>query len=150
MGKFEVVKDEFRVHPNTDIKLPIRGSLKAGAYDFYSPEVTIVPPHTSVMIWTDVKAKFDDSEMLLLNVRSSMGKDKIMLANTQGWIDADYYDNESNDGNIGIMLYNFSREPYFIKKYDRIAQAMLVKHGLMDGAETGGERIGGFGSTNEQ
>ena len=44
-----------------------------------------------------------------------------MLSNTSGWIDADYYSNEGNDGNIGVFLLNISDKLQEIKRGDRIA-----------------------------
>ena len=119
------------------------------AYDFYSPVDTVINPMQSVMIWTDVKAKFNTDEALLINVRSSMGKFPIMIANTQGWIESDYYSNPDNDGNIGVRLFNLSTEPYFIKAGDRIAQGMFIKYLEADNGNTTQERVGGFGSSGK-
>jgi dUTP pyrophosphatase len=89
-----------------------------------------------------------DDECLIINVRSSMGG-KFMLANTQGWIDMDYYSNEGNDGNIGIFLKNISDEVQVIKRGDRIAQGAFTKDLPADNGNTDAVRIGGFGSTNK-
>ena len=80
-----------------------------------------VKPNEIAKIWTDVKSYMQDNECLILNVRSSMGG-KFMLANTSGWIDSDYYSNDSNDGNIGVFLKNISDKELVINKGDRIAQ----------------------------
>ena len=124
--EFQVVSKNFRTNIN-NVKLPQRATKHSMAYDFYSPVYTTIAPKKSVMIWTDVKAKFDNDIGLIINVRSSMGKYQIMLANTQGWIDSDYYGNESNDGNIGIRLYNLSDTPYVIEQGDKIAQGMFME-----------------------
>jgi dUTP pyrophosphatase len=89
------------------------------------------------------------NEGLILNVRSSMGG-KFMLANSQGWIDSDYFSNESNDGNIGVFLLNISNEVQEIKKGDRIAQGMFINYLVADNGNTNNERVGGFGSTNKE
>ena len=83
---FEVVSDKFRKNKGKII-LPTRATKSSIAYDFYSPVTITISPMQSVMIWTDIKAKFNTDEALLINVRSSMGKHPIMIANTQGWID---------------------------------------------------------------
>lgn len=146
MRKFEFVRAECR-KGGMD-KLPTRSTKYAAAYDFYSPLYAIVEPHKSIMIWTNVKAQMEHDEVLLINVRSSMGKQPIMIANTQGWIDSDYYGNESNDGNIGVRLYNLGDTPYEIKTGDRIAQGMFVKYLTTDDDEgNGAVRTGGIGST---
>ena len=145
---FEVVSDKFR-KTNGKIILPTRATKSSIAYDFYSPVTITVPPMQSVMIWTDIKAKFNTDEALLINVRSSMGKYPIMIANTQGWIESDYYSNPDNDGNIGIRLFNLGTESYIIKAGDRIAQGMFIKYLEADNGNTDTERQGGFGSSGK-
>lgn len=147
MARFEVVKDEFR-KTEGEITLPTRATAHSVAYDVYSPIDVVIEPHKNAMIWTDVKANFNPDSALLLNVRSSMGKHPVMIANTQGWIESDYYGNESNDGNIGVNLYNLSDNEYVIHHGDRIAQAMLIKYETFDNGNTDTTRTGGFGSTN--
>ena len=145
---FEVVSDKFRKNKGKII-LPTRATKSSIAYDFYSPVTITIPPMQSVMIWTDIKAKFNTDEALLINVRSSMGKHPIMIANTQGWIESDYYSNPDNDGNIGIRLFNLGTEPYIIKAGDRIAQGMFIKYLEADNGNTDTERQGGFGSSGK-
>ena len=148
MRYFEVVKDEFRKNPEVEIKLPTRATEHSAAYDFYSPVNVTINPNEMAMIWTDIKSSMYYDNVLLLNVRSSMGKYPIMIANTQGWIDSDYYSNVDNDGNIGIRLLNLGKTPYEIKIGDRIAQGMFVKFGTVKNDNAKGVRAGGFGSTN--
>ena len=144
---FEVVTDEKR-KTTGEVTLPTRGSSKAMAYDFYANETYSVMPNEIAKVWTDVKAYMQDNEGLIINVRSSMGG-KFMLANTQGWIDADYYSNESNDGNIGVFLKNISEEVQTINKGDRIAQGAFLNFLVADNGNTDNVRTGGFGSTNK-
>lgn len=145
---FEVVNNTHR-KTNADVTLPTRATKSSIAYDFYSPIDTVINPMQSVMIWTDIKAKFNTDEALLINVRSSMGKQPVMIANTQGWIESDYYSNPDNDGNIGVRLFNLGTEPYFIKAGDRIAQGMFIKYLEADNGNTDTERTGGFGSSGK-
>lgn len=145
---FKVVTNSYRKTAG-DITLPTRATKSSIAYDFYAPIDTIILPMQSVMIWTDVKAKFNPDEALLINVRSSMGKQPIMLANTQGWIESDYYSNSDNDGNIGIRLFNLGATPYEIKAGDRIAQGMFIKYLVADNGNTDVKRQGGFGSSGK-
>lgn len=145
---FEIVDKIYR-KTTANITLPTRATKRSIAYDFYSPIDIIIEPMMSAMIWTDVKAKFNADEALLINVRSSMGKHPIMIANTQGWIESDYFSNPDNDGNIGIRLFNLGTEPYEIKKGDRIAQGMFIKYLEADNGNTDIERQGGFGSSGK-
>lgn len=143
---FEVVINEKR-KTTDEVTLPTRGSSTAMAYDFYANDNYEVAPNSIAKVWTDVKAYMQENECLILNVRSSMGG-KWMLANTQGWIDQDYYSNESNDGNIGIFLKNISDEVQTINKGERIAQGAFFNFLVADNGNTDNIRTGGFGSTN--
>ena len=146
--RFEVVSKVYR-KTTGEIILPTRATKCSVAYDFYSPVPVTIPPMQSVMIWTDVKAEFNTDEALLINVRSSMGKHPIMIANTQGWIESDYYSNPDNDGNIGVRLFNLSTEPYVVRVGNRIAQGMFIKYLTADNGNTDTERVGGFGSSGK-
>ena len=143
---FELVKDKYRKSTG-EVILPKRATKSSVAYDFYSPIDITIPPMTSVMIWTDIKSKFNENEALLINIRSSMGKQPVMIANTQGWIDSDYYSNPDNDGNIGIRLFNLGNTSYVVKSGDRIAQGMFVKYLVADNGNTDCVRKSGFGSS---
>lgn len=143
---FEVVRDDARKTIG-EVTLPTRGTSKAMAYDFYANDDYEVMPNSIVKIWTDVKAYMRDDEGLILNIRSSMGG-KVMMINQQGWIDSDYYSNESNDGNIGIFLKNVTDYPINIERGSRIAQGMFINYLVADNGNTDNERIGGWGSTN--
>lgn len=145
---FEVVKDEFRKNEG-EIKLPIRATEHSVAYDFYSPINVTIQPKEMVLIWTDVKAHMYHDNALLLNVRSSMGNQPIMIANTQGWVESDYCDNPKNDGNIGFNLFNLGDTPYEIKKGDRIGQGMFIKRLITKDDNTTTKREGGFGSSGK-
>ena len=144
---FEIV-DNCKNGLGTAIKIPTRATKGSIGYDFYSPVSTVINPKSSIMIWTDIKSYFPDDEALIITVRSSMGKNNIMLANTIGVIDSSYYNNEENEGNIGINLYNYGDAPYEIKLGDRIAQGFFVRCAI--GADKPKNvRRGGFGSTNK-
>ena len=71
-----------------------------------------------------------------------------MLANTIGVVDADYYSNADNDGNVGIFLKNISDKTLTISKGERVAQGMFFKYLVADNGNTDAIRNGGFGSTN--
>jgi dUTP pyrophosphatase len=68
-------------------------------------------------------------------------KNSITLANGVGTIDADYREE------IGVLLLNLSSENFAIQKGDRIAQMALNLLGRLN-LPCGGQRQGGFGSTN--
>lgn len=91
----------------------------------------------------------EDGEYLMLCNRSSNPfKKGLVLANSVGIIDKDYYGNADNDGHIMFAFYNFFEETVKIKKGDVIGQAIFHKYFVTDEDEAIGERVGGFGSTN--
>lgn len=147
MRGFEIVKEEMR-KTKGEITLPTRGSKISAGYDFYSPIDIILKPNEKTCIWSDVKAYMQEGEVLLLFVRSSIGiKKGLALSNGTGVIDADYYSNSSNDGNIGIALYNYSDKIVEIKKGERICQGVFVPFLEADNGNTDKKRVGGIGST---
>ena len=146
MRHFEVVSDKYRKN-NVDIKLPTRATKNSIGYDFYSPIAVDIEPMHSQMIWTDVKAIFNSDEALIINVRSSMGKQPVMISNTQGWIESDYANNPDNDGNIGFRLFNLGDTIYTVRVGDRIGQGMFIKYLTTDDDNATSTRNGGFGST---
>lgn len=148
---FEIVEDKYRKHPDVDVQLPIRGTKKSMAYDFFSNEEITIHPGEQHKFDTDIRAYMQDEECLIGNVRSSQGLNMhFSFANSQAWIDADYYDNKTTGGNIGVCLYNYGTEPQVIKLGDKIAQFAFMPYLVADNCNTDNERIGGFGSTDGQ
>ncbi len=145
---FEVVREDARKFGALEIQLPTRGSKIAAGYDFYAPEAFTVPAGKVYVVWTDVKSYMQEGEVLNLYVRSSIGiKRGLVLANGTGIIDADYYNNPSNDGNIGIALFNCREEAVTIEAGERIAQGLFLSFLVADNGNTNSERAGGIGST---
>lgn len=145
---FEIVREDMR-KTTEQITLPTRSDNRSAGYDFYAPTNYKCEPHKVTKIWTDVKSYMQDDEVLLIDVRSSMGG-KFHLSNTIGIVDASYYENESNDGSIGIFLVNDTDEDIYISKGDRIAQGIFIKYLTTDNdTPLSNKRIGGFGSTGK-
>lgn len=85
----------------------------------------------------------------MIYIRSSVGiKKGLVLSNGTGVIDADYYSNPDNDGNIGISLLNTMNEDIVIEAGEKIAQGIFVGYLVADDDQATAERVGGFGSTN--
>ena len=144
---FEVVSDEYRKNGG-EIKIPTRSNAHSAGYDFYSPVDITIPPHGMCMIWTDIKACMNNDEVLMLYVRSSMGKHPVVIANGTGVIDADYYNNPSNEGEIFIQMVNASPRDVVIAKGERIGQGIFMPYLLADGdLGNANQRTAGFGST---
>lgn len=133
-----------------DIQLPKRATQNSAGYDFYAPYDILLAPGNTVQIVTGIKAKMMPDEILSLYPRSSLGfKYNIRLANTVGIVDADYYNNDNNEGHIMIKLYNPGTETVKIKKGDRFAQGIFTKFlTVTNEEEITTTRQGGMGSTN--
>ena len=100
------------------------------------------------LVSTGMKCKLDPDTYLELSVRSSSPlKYWLILANGVGIIDADYYNNPDNEGEIFFQMINLSPYDIVLKKGDAIGQG-IIKHYLTteDDVATG-SRTGGFGST---
>lgn len=151
MRKFEKVKEEFVKYENADVKLPVRATKHSVGYDFYSPIDYCLKPGETKLIFTNVKAQFNENEGLILAVTSGMGKRGVILANGIGIIECDYYGNESNDGNLGFLLHNIGENDYEIKTGDKIGQGFFINYLTVDDEEEiTAIRKGGFGSTDRK
>ena len=89
--------------------------------------------------------------MLCLYNRSSNPKKKgLVLANSVGIVDKDYYGNSDNDGHIMYAFWNFKDEDIKVEKGERIGQAIFQKYLVTDNDVAEGKRTGGFGSTDKK
>lgn len=145
MRKFEKVS-----YNKTGI-IPIRSDDKSAGYDLYSPITFSIEPNEIVKIETNIKCQLEENDVLMIYPRSSIGiKKNIMLANTTGVIDSSYYNNESNEGNIIIALYNYGNKVQHFDEGDRIAQAVIIPFFTVDNdIVIGNKRIGGIGSSGK-
>lgn len=152
MRKFEVVKDEFIKYgvKAEEIKIPVRATRTSVAYDVYSPIDEVIPAGETKLIFSNLKAYYNDDEVLYMATSSGMGKRGLMLAQGVALIESDYVDNPTNDGNLGFMLYNHSKEDIIIKKGDKIGHCWFGKFLVVDDEVPPVDvRTGGFGSTNK-
>lgn len=171
MNKFERVKR----FPNAII--PQRGTRFSAGYDFHAAEDVLVPslvrsvagkyseesslllsqikdflkknpPLRPVLVSTGVKVKLEADCYLSISARSSLPRNSLlMIANAPGIIDADYYNNSQNEGEIFIQLINLSPYDIIIKQGDKIAQGVIHRYIQVEDDDSLGEREGGFGST---
>lgn len=142
---FEVVS-----RMETPVKLPTRGSIHSAGYDIYAYDTYEIEPKQSVLIRTGIKAYMLLDEYLDLRVRSSLGiKRQLMLATGASVIDADYYNNPDNEGEIMIVLYNYGDTTQTIEAGEHIVQGIFTRYFLADNDCTTAVRTGGTGSTNK-
>ena len=136
------------------INLPERKTKYSAGYDIESAEDCVIPAfkpgQKPVLVKTGIKAYMQDNEYLMLVNRSSNpGKKGLILANSVGVIDKDYYGNPDNDGHIMFAFFNIKEEDVVIKKGEAIGQGVFQKYFVTDDDMATGERLGGFGSTSK-
>jgi dUTP pyrophosphatase len=148
---FEVAKG----FEDKDINLPIRKTKYSAGYDIEAAEDVVVPSFKKgdapTLVPTGIKAYMEDDEVLYLYNRSSNPKKKgLVLANSVGVIDKDYYGNPDNDGHIMFVFYNIGEEDVTIKKGEAIGQGVFSPFLVVDHDSATGKRMGGYGSTDKK
>ena len=157
MTKFEKISEDQWIKDTKlegvleKVILPRRGPARSAGYDFYAPYKAVIQPNETVVIKTGVKCALEDGDVLMLYPRSSMGfKYGLQLVNTVGIIDADYYNNPSNEGHIMIGIKNTGIRTVVIDRGERFAQGVIVGYKITDDDNPMSEvRKGGIGSTNK-
>lgn len=146
MRKFYVI-EKFK---HLNISLPERQTKDSAGYDLATCEDVIIQPGEIVLIKTGLKVQIPENEVLLVFPRSSLGiKKHLTMANNVGVIDADYFDNENNEGHIMIPLRNFGTKSITLEKDERVAQGIFVNYlKTADDKNGDNERSGGFGSSD--
>lgn len=138
----------------SNIKIPERKTRHSAGYDVVTPVDFVLHPGEQITIPTGIKAYFAPEEMgryhLQLFVRSSVGIQRgVVMSNQTGIIDADFYNNEDNEGDMLIALRNMSDNTATFKAGDRIIQAVWMAHYTTDDDHAEGVRTGGVGSTDK-
>jgi len=128
-----------------DAFVPTRGSSGAAGYDLYSSENSFVEPMNKKLIKTDISVAIPSGHYGRIAPRSGLAH-KHFIDVGAGVIDEDYR------GNVGVILFNHSRNKFIISKGERIAQLILEKISTPEIEEV--EELpstdrgsGGFGST---
>lgn len=128
--------------------LPKRSTAHAAGYDLKAAETVTIKPGKIELIPTGVKAYMQPGEVLYLYDRSSGAKKLgIVLVNSVGVIDGDYYNNEDNEGLMYGQFINITDKDVTIEKGTRMVQGVFSPYLIADGDEADGLRKGGFGST---
>ncbi|XP_038186421.1 deoxyuridine 5'-triphosphate nucleotidohydrolase, mitochondrial [Arvicola amphibius] len=126
---------------------PTRGSARAAGYDLYSAYDYTIAPMEKAIVKTDIQIAVPSGCYGRVAPRSGLAV-KHFIDVGAGVIDEDYR------GNVGVVLFNFGKEKFEVKKGDRIAQLIcerifypdLEEVETLDDTERGS---GGFGSTGK-
>ncbi|XP_077419168.1 deoxyuridine 5'-triphosphate nucleotidohydrolase, mitochondrial isoform X2 [Vanacampus margaritifer] len=124
---------------------PTRGSTKAAGYDLYSAYDYSIGPMDKAIVKTDIQIAVPHGCYGRVAPRSGLAV-KHFIDVGAGVVDEDYR------GNVGVVLFNFSKQTFEVKKGDRVAQLVceriaypeLVEQETLEDTERG---AGGFGST---
>lgn len=142
-------------------KYPEYATPDSAGCDFFAAEDIVIPSVFNqikngdmkpTLVHTGIKAYMPAGMVLTIENRSSNpGKKNLILANSIGIIDKDYYSNKSNDGEIMFSYYNVGKDDLLIKAGDKLGQGIFLKY---ESPSTGftvenSERAGGFGSTDK-
>ncbi|MCS4488503.1 dUTP diphosphatase [Streptococcus sciuri] len=128
--------------------LPKRETAQAAGYDLKVAERMVIEPSQIVLVPTGVKAYMQAGEVLYLYDRSSNPRKKgLVLINSVGVIDGDYYGNPVNEGHIFAQMQNITDYTITLEVGERIVQGVFAPYLLADGDVAKGVRKGGFGST---
>ncbi|MBZ3879774.1 Deoxyuridine 5'-triphosphate nucleotidohydrolase, mitochondrial [Sciurus carolinensis] len=92
-----------------------QGSKWAAGYDLYSAYDYIVPPMEKALVKSDIEIVLPSGCYGRIAPRSGLAA-KHFIDVGAGVIDEDYR------GNVGVVLFNFGKEKFEVKKGDRIAQ----------------------------
>lgn len=131
-----------------DIKLPERSTLNSAGYDFFAIEDVTIPAKKLTRVMTGVKCELMPNQVLILANRSSNPSKKgLILANGIGVVDADYYGNPDNDGEMGFEFYNILDEDIVIKKGEKLGQGIIMKFDKTEDDYVIKTRESGWGST---
>jgi dUTP pyrophosphatase len=135
-----------------EIQLPERKTRWSSGYDFHAPYTITLEPGEEELIPTGIKIELNPDQELLIFPRSSLGfKYYIRLANSIGKIDADYFNNVSNEGHIFVKIRNEGRKSVVIDKGDSFCQGTIYQFNICDNDsfDDGNIREGGIGSTDK-
>ncbi|XP_059362993.1 deoxyuridine 5'-triphosphate nucleotidohydrolase, mitochondrial [Carassius carassius] len=124
---------------------PSRGSSRAAGFDLYSAYDYTIGPMDKALVKTDIQIAVPHGYYGRVAPRSGLAV-KHFIDVGAGVVDEDYR------GNLGVVLFNFNKEPFEVKKGERIAQLIcericypeLQELQTLDETERG---AGGFGST---
>ncbi len=140
---------KIRVINNSKHALPTHQTPQAAAIDLVAnlAESITLAPLERTLVPTGLHIALPEGYEAQLRPRSGLAlKHGISLVNTPATIDADYR------GEIGVIVINFSNEPFIIKDGERIAQMVVAKcerieWELVEALDETERGHGGFGHT---
>jgi dUTP pyrophosphatase len=133
---------------NKDLPLPTHQTDGSSGLDLHASEDCFLASGDFKMVPTGIALEIPFEYEGQVRPRSGLAaKSGIGVLNSPGTIDSDYR------GEIKVILFNFSKEDFKIKKGDRIAQLIISRVERIDLVEVSDlestkREDGGFGSTD--
>ncbi len=136
-----------KVRRLADVPLPCRQTAGSSGFDLCAAEAATVPARGFVSVSTGIAIELPPGFEAQVRPRSGLAaRSGIGILNSPGTIDSDYR------GEVKVVLFNHTDQPYAVRPGDRIAQ--LVFSRLAEVELTEAERLsdsergaGGFGHT---
>lgn len=100
--------------------VPTRGSARAAGYDLYSAYDYTVGPMDKAIVKTDIQIAVPHGCYGRVAPRSGLAA-KHFIDVGAGVVDEDYR------GNVGVVLFNFGKETFEVKKGERVAQLVCER-----------------------
>lgn len=126
-----------------DAFIPQRSTEGSAGYDIRSIEDVTIKNGDVALVSTGLTAYMQKDEELQIRCRSGFAVKKVIVANSPGTIDSDYYGKH-----IKVIVFNLSGEDFTITAGDRIGQGVFSKYLTTDNdSPANSDRTGGFGST---
>jgi dUTP pyrophosphatase len=133
----------------TDLPLPAYATAGSAGMDLTAAVESDVslPPMETVLIPTGLSIELPEGFEAQVRPRSGLAiKHQIGILNSPGTIDSDYR------GEIKVIMTNFGKQPFVVRRGDRIAQMVIQRYARVEWVEVesleetarGG---GGFGHT---
>lgn len=141
---------KFTMMAECDDLEPRRAHHDDAAFDLRSRQDMTLEPGRSHLVPTGMFIELPTGYEAQVRPRSGLAlKHDIMLTNSPGTIDAGYR------GEVGIIMYNAGREPFHIKRGERIAQMVIAKlpeviFSKVAALSDSKRGSGGFGSTGKK
>jgi dUTP pyrophosphatase len=136
---------------SSDISLPKYSTTGAAGMDLCAavPERVVISPGKTVLIPTGFSIELPAGVEAQIRPRSGLAiKHNIGLLNAPGTIDSDYR------GEIKVVLTNFGKKKFIVRRGDRIAQMVVARYvrarwKRVKGLNRSKRGAGGFGHTGK-
>ena len=132
---------------NENAKIPKYAKFGDAGFDLCSVEDVVIDPCEYKLVSTGLAFEIPIGFEMQIRPRSGLaGKHGISIVNSPGTVDSGYR------GDVGIIIINHGKQPFEIKKNDRIAQGVItefecVQFKEVESLSESARGEGGFGHT---